>query len=198
METQADRTPGVPISLRLGFELRDLPGWATVTVEPNKDPLRWGYGRMFPPADLAFALGFPVCRATVRYAGEGYLALMGWVQLVCTGPPGRPVCEFDPLLPFADLDLPYAFFGIAPELFDLPSREQRTTDLVWQARSFLCAPTGSLVGREIGPVTAFSWGFELREARVLVKGPAPLPLTAWNEHVDALQRSCPSWRFRHV
>jgi len=29
-----------------------------------------------------------VCRATVRYAGEGYLAHMGWVQLI--GPPAGP------------------------------------------------------------------------------------------------------------
>lgn len=60
--------------MRLDFRLHDASGSVEVAVEPNKNPESLAK----PP----FAKDFPVCTATVTFAGKGYKAAMGWVQLV--------------------------------------------------------------------------------------------------------------------
>ncbi len=182
------------LNLVLSFSLRGLSGSVRVTVEPNLDPVRWGCGTFLPQVQLEAALGFPVCRAVVEHSGEGYMSLSGWVQLVRSGPPGRVRWELDPLALLRGLDLPFAFFGFAPMLFDAPMRQDRSVALDWAAHSFLCAvPT--LGERIVVPLVGFRWGFQVCEGKISIERPSALALNAWDEHLQILQRGYPSWTF---
>jgi hypothetical protein len=117
--------------VRLDFRLHDASGSIEVVVEPNKNPESLAK----PP----FAKDFPVCAATVTYAGEGYKAAMGWVQLVRStdGGSGGRAFELDQFEPLGPSAHPFCFFGFAPVLFDAPARPSRE-DLDWSAETFLC------------------------------------------------------------
>src|SRR5204863_43198 len=72
------------------------------------------------------------------YAGSGYAAMLGWIQLVRStdnGSRGREF-ELDPLEPLGVTPHPFCWFGLTPTLFDAPSR-RTTDDLDWLAHSFL-------------------------------------------------------------
>src|SRR5207302_2556838 len=185
-----------PAVLELPFKHREYSGFVHVTVEPNLDPARWGFSTLLPPEQFEMAVGFPICRATVNYSGEGYFSLFGWVQLVCSGPPGSSEWELDPLVLLSALDLPFAFFGLAPTLFDAPVRRDRTAVLHWTAHSFLCAVPGPVGEHIVTPVAAFRWGFQLRDGDISIEGPSALAVSAWNEHRPMLTRAYPSWTFR--
>jgi hypothetical protein len=115
--------------VRLDFRLHDASGSVEVAVEPNKNPESLAQ----PP----FAKDFPVCTATVTYAGEGYKAAMGWVQLVSStdGAGAWQEFEMDPFEPLGPSTHPFCFFGFAPVLFDAPARPSRL-DLDWSAETF--------------------------------------------------------------
>lgn len=184
--------------LAVPFTLRGEAGTVLVSVEPNTDPLALGCGLLDEEEAAESALGFPVCRARVQYRPEGYAAAMGWIQLVRSTDGEDPNSyELDPLALLRDVDTPYAFFGIAPELFDAPFRGRRVP-LTWQARSFLCASPDAVMSRTALPLCAFTWGFTITESDGVpaVVPPEPLPTTTWAEHVALLERAHPAWRFR--
>jgi hypothetical protein len=143
------------------------------------------------------AHGFPMCRATVSYAAEGYDALLGWVQLVGVTTPETPARSLgvDPLRIFEDLETPFAFYGLAPTLFDGPSRGDRTRPLGWLAHSFLCAAPSRPMERTVQAVVGFSWGFVLGDGDVRLVAPEPLHLDAWDRHLELLRAQFPSWDF---
>ena len=136
--------------------LNDLPGWVEVTLESNQDPEALGCA----PA----ARDFPVCTATVTYRGRGYMAALGWIQLVRStdGASGGTQFELDPFEPLGSLTDPFCWFGFAPTLFDAPSRSHRAS-LDWTGQSFLCFIAPVERGLEARAILGFSWGFVIRD-----------------------------------
>jgi hypothetical protein len=168
-----------------------------VRIEPNLDPLRWGCGTFLSRDRLNTAIGFPVCRATVNYSGEGYLGLLGWVQVVGTASADAMRWEPDPLALLRDLDLPFAFFGFAPTLFDTPVRADLSLPTIWTAHSFLCSVPGPVGDRIVRPVVGFEWGFRSSGADIAIEEPARLNLEAWDARLEMLQDRHPTWSFLH-
>jgi hypothetical protein len=70
-------------------------------------------------------LVWPVCRATVTYPAEGYAAMFGWTQMVCSTDSAPDRFEMDPIALYQQIPTPYAWFGVRPELFDAPARGSR-------------------------------------------------------------------------
>jgi hypothetical protein len=68
------------------------------------------------------AIDLANCTATIKFAGRGYLQLLGWVQLVRSSDNvsrGRQF-EMDPFDPFGLYEhvlSPYCWYGITPTLF---------------------------------------------------------------------------------
>ena len=178
-------------ALVLPFAARQQNGTVSVTVWRNGDPTTLGCAES--------ALNFPACTATVEFEAAGYNALLGWVQLVGRQPPDNQVATrtyaTDPLQIYDGLETPFGFFGLKPELFDAPSRRDRTMALDWLAESFLCVSPTNPMAREVKPVSGFSWGFVLDKGVVEIVAPRPLEPTAWTKHQKLLSGQYPSWRF---
>jgi hypothetical protein len=174
--------------VRLDFRLRDASGSVEVSVEPNIDPEALGCS--------PFARDFPVCTATVAYGAEGYRAAMGWVQLVRStdGASAGKAFEMDPFEPLGPSAHPFCFFGFAPVLFDAPARPTRQ-DMDWAAETFLCFVAMDSDKREVRAILGFSWGFSIREKAVVLRAPARLGATGWNQHRALLSQEHPTWHF---
>jgi hypothetical protein len=172
--------------VRLSFALRGLRGRVEVSVEPNADPAALGC----PP----HAEGFPVCTATVDYEGRGYTAALGWIQLVRStdGDSGGERFELDPFEPLGATAHPFCWFGLAPTLFDAPSRSSRAP-LEWAAHSFL-AFIGEH-GREARAALGFHWGFSIRDGEVSIAVPGALAGEEWDAHLPLLRREHAGWEF---
>jgi hypothetical protein len=170
--------------LRIEFSLRGLSGRVEVEVEPNRDPDELGC----PP----HAEGFPVCNAVVRYAGRGYRAALGWIQLVrsADGSTGE-VFEPDPVEALGRVPHPFCWFGFAPNLFDPPSRRSREP-LDWTAHSFLAFVADE---RRVRALLGFSWGFAIRDEGMSLTPPASLDASGWDGHLALFERSYPEWAF---
>ncbi len=149
-----------------------------------------------PTVAPGHGVGLPVCTATIAYAGQGYAAAMGWVQLVQSTDCGRPdVFELDPLALFEEVNTPYAFFGMAPTLFDAPYRDLEH-DVVWRARSYLATTPDAVLTQAAVPLVAFSWGFRIAAGSVTLDPPAHLDIAHWGEHLEVLESTHPGWNFR--
>ncbi len=119
--------------------------------------------------------------------------MFGWVQIVGTKTDTHSdrVLEIDPLEVFQGVELPFAFYGLTPALFDAPYRSDRSRYLDWVAHSFLCFAPTHPVAKEVEAVTGFSWGFTLKDGEVEV---APIRIL----QLHALGLACtsagrPSW-----
>ncbi len=178
-----------PPQLSIPFALELLAGRIEVTIAPSTAPESIGC----PPWEL----GFPVCEAAVTTTARGYAALMGWVQLVAMRSPPATRFEWtaDPLEIYGGLNTPFGFYGIAPTLFDAPSRRDRTRSLEWRAESYLCVAPSSPMTREALPVAAFSWGFTMANGEISIAEPHPIPLSTWTGHVQLLESEYPGWVF---
>jgi hypothetical protein len=179
-------------NLSLEFEARGVGGTVDVIVWLNNDPATVGSGPE--------ATGFPVCEATVSIDLRGYSSLFGWVQVVGTASPAHPARRFevDPLEVFADLYMPFGFFGVLPTLFDAPSRRDRNLTLDWLAHTFLCLSPGDPMDRAARPVVAFQWGFRMHDGQIDTVAPDALALSIWNDHLSLLRATYPRWRFDEV
>jgi hypothetical protein len=171
--------------MRLAFNLRDLPGQVGVEITPNQDPEALGCR----PAGR----GFPVCVATISYAGRGYAAMLGWIQVVRSTDRRSAGAEFelDPYGPLGSLSHPFCWFGLAPTLFDAPSRPTRQ-DLSWTAHSFLCFIAQP---RKARAILGFSWGFEVREGSIMTESAAAIAPATWDSHLPLLRSEYPTWQF---
>ncbi len=137
-----------------------------------------------------------MCVAIVRYAGRGYNAALGWVQLVRSSD-GASVgenFELDPFEPLGRLAHPFCWFGFAPTLFDAPSRVVREP-MEWTAHSFLCFIADGVRGLETRAVVGFSWGFSSRDEKISLEAPKTLVSAAWDGHLHLLRREHPTWEF---
>jgi hypothetical protein len=175
--------------LELGFDHLGDGGSVWVSLVANDDPARLGKGEE--------ARGFPACTATVEYAGDGYRAFFGWIQLVRSTDQASPdAFEMDPLRFFEDSVAPFCFYGHKPVLFDAPSRDNREP-MDWTAHAFLAyVPRDQGEAREVRPLVGFSWGFRIDEGgQISLKDVERLDERAWNSHVPLLAATYPSWRF---
>ncbi len=149
------------------------------------------------------ALGLATCTATIEFAGQGYLQLLGWVQLVRSSDnafQGRQF-EMDPFDPFGLYELapsPYCWYGIAPTLFDAPSRDERAR-LDWVAHSFLTASPLRGNRRIVTPLLGFAWGFHVADnGNVALKPITALTAADWESHLSYLRGCYPEWRFTEM
>jgi hypothetical protein len=170
--------------LGLPFRLRNLGGEVQVELRRNGNPERLGCA--------AHAFGFPVMTASVTYAGAGYSAALGWIQLVRSSD-GEAGFALDPFEPLGRPEHPFCFFGFCPTLFDAPSRPHRE-QLEWLAHSFLCFIEDS-GQQEARAVLGFCWGFSIRAHEILYIEPRPLTPDEWNQHLPLLRREHPRWGF---
>lgn len=153
------------------FRLRGIDGRVTVRYGVNDDPVRWGYPVLqLPWARPELVRGFPVIQATVAHPAEGYAADMGWLQVVryeIRDPGGKSAqpCSVPPQL--ADLEMPYAAFGVRPTFFDAPSIDAK--DVTWDADTFLVYSPDAVMTRVLRPICMFTWGFRVSRGDVLVR-----------------------------
>jgi hypothetical protein len=173
--------------MRIPFVSAGLPGEVCVAVEIVEDPIAIG--------KQVGTEGFPSCEARVTYAGKGYSALFGWVQLVRAQDCAGGDFALDPLRLFEDASAPHCFYGICPTLFDAPSRAGRYA-LDWTAHSFLAPIDLFEVNPEVRPLLGFSWGFNIDSQSALsVKPTNMLADSDWRHHVPYLADRFPRWRF---
>lgn len=179
------------------FVVRDLPGEVTVRYGVNADPSGVGYGAWvlgdeYPPE---MALGFPVIQADVDYQGQGYVAVMAWIQVVRfdTHDGVEPKTVFDVAPQITDSDVPYMSFGVRPTLFDAPGFTK--PDVTWDADSFLVHTPDAVLSRIVSPICGFKWGYRMTGGVV-----RPLPVSVaeasdWQRNLGDLRDRYPSWTF---
>jgi hypothetical protein len=180
-------------ALRIGFTLRGLDGRIDVTLTRNSDPESLGYSLLSGGEPVEFARDFPVCHATVTYPADGYAAVFGWTQMVRSTDGGDDF-EMDPIAIYRDVHIPFAWYGLKPELFDAPSREDRR-DLVWEAHSFLCVSPDAVLTPRVQAIAGFGWGFTITSGHITTTPPMQLGPDAWDAHLSLLRVSYPKWAF---
>jgi hypothetical protein len=196
MQHEADICQDRGVKLSVGFALRGHQGEIAVRIRPSRGEVDSGAPLLGSSRPRHSDKGLPVCNATVSFGGKGYVAAMGWVQLVQSSDAADPnVYEMDPLALFRGVNTPYAFFGIKPTLFDAPYRD-RTRDVTWRARSYLAITSDGVISQEALPVTGFTWGFHIIRSVVTIEPPRQLDARSWESHLDVLERDYPGWRFR--
>jgi hypothetical protein len=180
-------------TLEIPFTLRGIPGSIGLSIVENTDPARVGYELFGGGATVDAARGFPICRANVRYAAEGYAAVFGWTQMVrSTDAADR--FEMDPIAIYESVATPFAWYGVKPEAFDAPSRETRY-EMEWEAQCFLCVAPDAVLTPRVAAVAGFSWGFVVTQSDIHFAAPRILRASDWNSHLPLLRDSYPAWTF---
>lgn len=178
-----------PARMQIAFVHRGLPGRVDVSCEATSDPAVEGA--------LPEAKGLPHLRPDVDYAGHGYDAFFGWVQLVRStdNQSGGRDFEMDPFALFEDAPSPYCFFGLTPSLFDAPARSSRAR-MDWLAHSFLAYTPLDAERRPVLPLLGFSWGFTISDhGEVTIEPVKQLESPGWSGHVPFLEATYPGWTF---
>ncbi len=149
------------------------------------------------------SIGLANCTATIEYSGRGYQQLLGWVQLVRSTDnafQGRQF-EMDPFDPFGlyrHAPSPYCWYGIAPTLFDAPSRHERA-GLDWVAHSYLAESPLRGNRRIVTALLGFSWGFQIADdGNVSLEPVASLTAADWASHLPYLHDCYPGWQFKEM
>jgi hypothetical protein len=179
--------------VQIPFHYQGHNGHVMVSVEKTLYPA--SLGARDGAVDLAN------CRATVEFAGHGYLQLFGWVQLVRSTDNAFQgekfeMDPFDPFKLYEHAPSPYCWYGILPTLFDAPSRDERV-HLDWVAHSFLAVSPLRGNRRVVTPLLGFSWGFHVSDAGAVELDPvASLTSSDWESHLPYLHESYPDWRFK--
>lgn len=175
--------------MEIEFVREGLPGRVDVSCDVTTDPGKLG---AFPGAT-----GLPHVYAQIEYAGRGYDAFFGWVQLVRStdNRSGGHDFEMDPFGLFEDAPSPYCFFGSTPSLFDAPARDTRAR-MEWLAHSFLAYTPLAAEGRKVLPVLGFSWGFTISDRTEVTMEPVnQLDSGDWAVHLPFLEAKHPGWTF---
>lgn len=181
-----------------------------VEVAPNASPEKTGFPLLFPNHSPDLARGFPTCKATLHaHTDVGYAAMYGWLQTVLEKPDttsaeasaaeqeAGPRWQTDPLPLTQDLSFPFTWFGAEPQLFDAPSRPDRSQPLDWTCQSFLAYVPDAVVSRRVCPVVGFEWGFLVEDGEVRVKGLKGLDDVgeAWEGKRRLWEGKFPGWEF---
>src|SRR4051794_28322763 len=180
----------IPVVIRGGS------GCVRVSLAANDDPRAYGCDLLYEEASPVAAVGFPVCEAVVELPLKGYAAACGWIQLIRTTQ-NPDEFQVDPLALLRDVQTPFAFFGIAPTLFDAPHNDRRY-DWHFSARSFLCVAPDAVVSRVVHPIAGFSWGFDVVDSDITIRAPQLIELSMWNSHLPVMGRDYPTWEFQRV
>jgi hypothetical protein len=190
------------------FTLHGRDGTVTATCDRNDDPERFGYSILGLPWPASLATGLPVLRAEVAFAGEGYLAVMGWIQVVritvfdsstSLVPDGEKAPAGDHVwldLPpsLSGLGVPFVSFGPCPELIDAPSSTESDTRFV--ADSFLTASPDGLMSRRSQPFFGLRWGYSTERGREPeLIAPTALGAGSWRAALPTLRGELPDWTF---
>lgn len=184
------------ITVRTPFRLRGKQGMVTVEYGVNEDPVRWGYDLLQLDVPLDSVTGFPYCSASIAFEGEGYAAVMGWIQLVqFSGTEQDVIVDVAPAL--GDTGFPYLTWGLAPTFFDAPCTvASKHTGLIWTATTFLVASPDALMTRVVQPVCGYQWGYSIPHEQPKL---APLTIvspTSWDAACTSLRARFPTWEFR--
>jgi len=175
--------------VEIDFSYGGVDGVVKARCVPMTDPESFG--------KTSHDAGLPACTAVIDFPAQGYWALLGWVQLVTMGHPDEEAeWRADPFDLFEDSTSPYAWFGVTPTLFDAPSRRP-DQPLRWRARSFLATTPWDRSERLVAPLAAFEWGYDVDPAgAVVIRQPAPLPGSAWEDHLPYLRDRYDRWIFQ--
>jgi hypothetical protein len=189
--------PSVQVS-RTPFELSALAGEVVVSFGENDDPAHWGYDLLGLDFPWEVSRGFPVFRADVAYAGDGYAAVFGWVQVVWMSVTGeaeaRVMVDVAPQL--IGSGFPYVSFGVEATMFDAPSTTLR--DVGWVARTFLTASPDRLMTRVVAPVVGFRWGYTVKGGEVGVDVLAAASADDWVLARGVIAAQFTDWDFLRV
>lgn len=185
-------------ALELPFRLRGYDGVVAVSYGRNDDPEYWGFALFDLPFELEFVRGFPLMQATISYDGPGYLALMGWIQVVTveerTPPETWASVDVYPL--HWDTDTPFVTFGHTPAVFDAPGPNPPRANERWSAETFLAITPDGARSRTVVPVLGFLWGYELEQMRATPFPPDVACEADWQRCLPTLTETYPSWGFR--
>jgi hypothetical protein len=182
-------------TLDLPFRLRDRDGGVHVELVPNTDPEDFGHPLVAIGYDEELFRGFPCVTGTIAYGGVGPRAWMGWVQVIERRDVVGEVALGVDLAPvFADGSPLYAF-GYLPTFSDFPANPSHP-DGDWVAETFLVAIPDVVRSSVLVPVTAFRWGYRLRDHRAVeLFEPEALGLDAWDRRRTLLAGNHPDWTF---
>jgi hypothetical protein len=110
-------------ALVLPFTCRGDAGTVDVHYGVTTDPAALGFDLAATGFDNARFTGFPAIRAEVSLGGEGYRAVVGWLQVIrrSVAASGELVVEVDLPPVLAAADWPLAGFGYLPTFFDAPA-----------------------------------------------------------------------------
>jgi hypothetical protein len=186
------------VELVVPFELRGLDGRVEVTLAPDEDPRRWGWHLVGLDIPLERLHGFPVLQATIDYPGEGYAAVMGWVQLVryTASDEPEPVVEVDMAPQLREAATPYVVFGVKPTFFDAPAMSASEAD--WHAWTFLTATPDALMTRVLEPVCGFRWGYSIAGGRPEIGEFATATASDWLDSLPEFRSRYPAWEWREA
>lgn len=186
--------PTVEVS-RIPFELSGQAGEVVVSYGENDDPARWGYDLLGLDFPWEISRGFPVLRADVTYDGDGYAAVLGWVQVVWMSVAGEtePRVMVDVAPQLIGSGFPYVSFGVEPTMFDAPSTTHR--DVGWVARTFLTASPDRLMTRVVAPVVGFRWGYTINGGDVAVDELFPASDDDWLVARNVIAAQLSDWDF---
>jgi len=184
------------MNLEIPFRMRGRDGVIRVEYGVNEEAERWGYHLLGLPYDHGISEGFPVVHATVEYEGEGYGAVMAWIQIVryrIGGGGDDETVEVDKPPQLADTNAPHCYWGPNPSFFDAPSTTRENT--AWTADAFITASPDAVMGKIVRPVCGFRWGYKVTGGK-----PEPLPLVgipsgAWASAKNTLEERFPEWEF---
>jgi hypothetical protein len=184
-------------SLRLPFQLRGRTGTVSIAYDVNHDPARWGFDLLRLPFPVDRTIGFPVFEARVLYSGEGYTAVMGWIQVVTVHPAagGADDTSVDQIPVLRESDTPFFVLGNEPTAFDAPGPNPPRTDETWTAFTFLVACPDVGRTRRVEALLGVRWGYTLVAGK-----PTPFPVAvvsadAWDRVVPTLRERYPNWEF---
>lgn len=181
--------------LELPFRLRDRDGTVHVEVVPNTNPEELGHRFVAVAYDEDLFRGFPCITGTITYAGAGPRAWMGWVQLIERRDVDGTVTTDVDLAPVFEQGSPLYAFGYLPTFSDFPANPDHP-DGDWVAQTFLVAIPDVVRSMVLVPVTAFSWGYRLRDHRAVeLFEPDRLELSVWDDRRAFLHNQHPDWTF---
>jgi hypothetical protein len=162
----------------------------------NEEPVRWGYDLLQLDVSLESVKGFPYCSASVAFEGEGYAALMGWIQIVQFGGTEQDAIV-DVASQLGDMGSPYVTWGPAPTFFDAPCTvASKHKGLIWTATTFLVASPDALMTRAVQPVCGYQWGYAIPDEQPKLAPLTIAPPATWDAACTSLRERYPTWEFR--
>jgi hypothetical protein len=184
--------------LILPFLLRGHAGRVLVRYGANRDAAALGFGDLGLPFEIGLAHGFPVCEAEVEFAGSGYFAAMGWIQVVTVeaiAPERFSFAEVDTYPALRSADSPFVTFGHLPRFFDAPGPNPPRTDETWTAETFLAVCSDVARTKRVQPVLGFRWGYQLGSMCATPKLLEIAIQDDWIRCTATLEEQFPTWEY---